>query len=361
MMIFFSGEIGHFLFRNYLQSIPEVQRMVITSTLILLTYGMQIITLIIICTNSVHLLAPNFVTVTLVTYPDEICFVLSLGDYLGTLPLSLLSIVLALARTLKKLSPLIYNTMNHDLIFLCLKVLVPIISLLTFACQMLVCQHSCRYNLMISYFMEVSVLSNYNYTADYLKSKISNNAKCWIPFSDLAILFSLLLIVLCIMVVTMFFCRTKRDPTITNDISVNYDRKPKKFYANNELRESNSPEENEEEHHTNIFDAIQYASTIQIISDSCQDNPVEPQLPEQKSLIASNISRIIYHLPEVSIVSMMVFAMLVFYVTSETQNWIGIIIRKVIFLLFCFSPWIFILYFREIRNRLKRQIENIKW
>ena len=276
----FSGEIGNFLFRDYLQSLPDVQKMVITTSLIRLTYRMQYLIAIILSTNSLHRFAPNFVVDSLLSYPGPICFVLSTANYVALVPISILVMVLTMSRSIKRHFPLIYNTLNHDRISFCVLIFIYFVSSCTFVSQFIVCGNSCQRTLLVNFFLEVLSYSNYNHTIDDFRKVLSEKTECFLPFSEFAICLSFLLIAVCGTIsignfLNKAFRGSKKEER--KELMVSYNKKPRKMPPVNRTDDIPTNDNDDKDLQEDIFNSIQHASTMNIVYDYQESNEIEIQ------------------------------------------------------------------------------------
>ena len=252
--------------------------MLITTTLIRLTYRMQYLIIIVLSTNALHRFAPNFVEDSLLTYPGSICFVLSSANYVALVPISILVMVLTMARTIKRHFPLIYNTLNHDSISFCVMIFIYFVSSCTFASQFVVCRNSCQRTMLVNFFLEVSGFSNYNHTIDDFESVLAEKTECFLPFSEFAICLSFLLIAVCGAIsighfLNKAFRGSKREDR--KELMVSYNKKPRKLPPVNTT--DDIPAEDDEELQEDIYNAIQHASTMNIVHDDQENAEIEIQ------------------------------------------------------------------------------------
>ena len=186
------GLVGHYLFRDYLLNQPDIKKMLVTSTLILITYAMQIMIFALLYSMGIVMVCPIFMANLLIKYPNESCFFYGILDFIGFIPMNLLLVVLFIIREIRNHFPVFYNSLAHEFYSKCLCITMAAICFVTFLVQVVSCHHVCRAIRMNNFYTKLS--KYHNYTIDDFH--LSENAKCWIPFGEVSALSTLVTVLL---------------------------------------------------------------------------------------------------------------------------------------------------------------------
>ena len=177
--------------------------MIVTTALVLSSYSFQTVALGWYLTNLLKFLVPDWTTDLIRSYPDAICSLFTIFDFIGFIPVSISASFLLVAKSLKGFCSSLYASLNHDKISKYMVLIIPVCSLLTFLSQFGTCHHVCRDGMFINFYEQLN--SSNNITSLTFDSDVT----CWIPWveTSFCLSFLILLVKICLHVIYSQFCR----------------------------------------------------------------------------------------------------------------------------------------------------------
>ena len=127
---------------------PSIEKMIISNTLLPISFALDILAFIGMVLTSLKYLAPDLTRFYLSRYPRITCSLFtSVNAYLTDLPLAISISVLIIFRALRQNAPSFYNHLDHDTLSLVFYASLPASSVLAALLQLGSCGHVCRYKL----------------------------------------------------------------------------------------------------------------------------------------------------------------------------------------------------------------------
>ena len=137
------GNVGHHLFRQYIYSLPDIQKTIVKKALILFSYSLQFVimksTLFIVSSH----FAEDFVSDLILKHSNMSCRILTVTEYIGEyLVVNSLS-MLGVTISIRKLFYGRYYSWNHDKISFIVFMLIFVVAVLHFIYQLSFCGDLC--------------------------------------------------------------------------------------------------------------------------------------------------------------------------------------------------------------------------
>ena len=146
VMVTGCGTVGHYVFRDYIYSLPEIQMTITTKALLMFLYGLQAVYLRgALFMASCHF-AESLVSKWILWHPVIICNILTFTRYFGELIAVAALIILQAAMSIRKFNPGIYYSCNNDLMWLVIVMVILAIVTVHFIVHLSVCGSLCQVN-----------------------------------------------------------------------------------------------------------------------------------------------------------------------------------------------------------------------